>query len=133
MIGLRDLRIKHFGAALAGLALSLQLVFASWGMLVMSAPAEPADALGGHALCLAAATSNADQPVSPGSAPAGPAHDHLAFCCLWHALPGITPQAALLPQSVSYDGVAQADPRDTATIAAPQRGLFKARAPPLLA
>jgi hypothetical protein len=132
MIGARDLRIRRFGATLAGLALSLQLAFASWGMLVLAAPAGPADAFSGHALCLAAA-SGADQPAPADNTPVAPTHDHFAFCCLWHTLPGITPQAALLPQPVSYDDVAPVDPRDTAIIPAPQRGPVKARAPPTLA
>jgi hypothetical protein len=50
MTRLRDLRFRRFGTVLAGLALCLQLAFASWGMLALAVPDEPADALGGHAL-----------------------------------------------------------------------------------
>ena len=132
MIALRDKPGKIFGAGLAGLALYLQLVFASWGMLALASPGEPADALGGHALCLAA-ESGAPHPATPaGDQPTAPAHDHLAFCCLWHSLPGVTPQAALLPQPVAYAAVGHDEPRDPALIPGSPHGSANARAPPAL-
>jgi hypothetical protein len=132
MIALRDKPVKIFGATLAGLALYLQFVFAGWGMLVLATPDEPADALGGHALCLAA-ESGAPQPAEPtGNAPATPAHDHLAFCCLWHSMPGVAPQAALLPRPVVYAAIGHDEPGDPALIPGPPHGPANARAPPAL-
>jgi hypothetical protein len=132
MIALRDRPAKIFGATLAGLALYLQFVFASGGMLALTAPGEPADALGGHALCLAA-ESGAPQPAAPtGDQPAAPAHDHLAFCCLWHSIPGVTPQAALLPQPVAYANIGHDEPGNLPFIPGPPRGPANARAPPAL-
>jgi hypothetical protein len=132
MIALRDKPVKIFGATLAGLALYLQFVFAGWGMLVLATPGEPADALSGHALCLAA-ESGAPQPAAPtGNAPATPAHDHLAFCCLWHSMPGVAPQAALLPRPVVYAAIGHDEPGDPALIPGPSHGPANARAPPAL-
>ena len=132
MIALRDKPVKIFGATLAGLALYLQLVFASWGMLALAALGEQPDALGGHALCLAA-ESGAPQPAAPASdQPAAPAHDHLAFCCLWHTIPGVTPQAALLPQPVAYVALGHDEAGDAALVLGPLRGPGNARAPPAL-
>ena len=132
MIALRDKPVKIFGATLAGLALYLQFVFAGWGMLAMATPGDPADAFGGHALCLAA-ESGAPQPAAPaGGQPTAPAHDHLAFCCLWHSIPGIAPQAALLRQPVAYAAIAHDEPADPALFAGPPLGPANARAPPTL-
>jgi hypothetical protein len=130
MVGLRTQSLRRFGASLAGLALYLQLTFASWGML--ATPSEPADAFGGHALCLAG-IGGTTQPTAPANTPAAPAHDHAALCCLWHALPGVAPQAALAPLPVAYAGIAHSERGDTAFIPGPQRGPANARAPPTLA
>jgi hypothetical protein len=132
MIALRDKPMKIFGATLAGLALYLQFVFAGWGMLALATRAEPADPLGGHALCLAA-ESGAPQPAAPaGDSPSTPAHDHLAFCCLWHSMPGVAPQTALLPQPVAYAAIGHDEPGHTALIPGPPHGPANARAPPTL-
>jgi hypothetical protein len=132
MSALRDKPLKIFGATLAGLALYLQFVFAGWGMLAPATPGTPADALGGHALCLAA-ESGAPQPAVPASdSPSTPAHDHFAFCCLWHSMPGVAPQAALLPQPVAYAATGHDERGDPALIPGPPRGPANARAPPAL-
>jgi hypothetical protein len=132
MIALRDRPVKIFGATLAGLALYLQFVFAGWGMLALATPGEPADALGEHALCLAA-ESGTPQPAAPlGDHPAAPAHDHLAFCCLWHSMPGVAPQAARVPQPVAYAAVGHDEPGDAALIPGRPHRPANARAPPAL-
>jgi hypothetical protein len=131
MIGLRDKRIRRFGAAIAGLAVYLQLAFASWGLVALPTASDPTDALGGHALCLASdAGTPRTAPADTG--PVAPAHDHFAFCCLWHSLPGVTPQAALTPVPVAYTVVMAAKGRTAVFYAAPPRGPAEPRAPPIL-
>jgi len=133
MIGPRDKSLRRFGAALAALALYLQLAFAGGGMLALAAPDETGGALGGHALCLAG-ESGAPAPAAPAdSVPIAPAHDHAALCCLWHPLPGVAPQAALAPAPVAYGGVALSERADASFIPGPRRGPANARAPPTLA
>lgn len=133
MIRLRDKSWRRVGASLAGLALYLQLAFASLGMLAATAPAGPADALAEHALCLAA-QDGAAQPSAPADpAPAAPTHDHGAFCCLWHSLPGVQSVAAAVPLPVAYARLARLDAGETAFIPRPRRGPANARAPPTIA
>jgi hypothetical protein len=130
MIGLRDKSLRRLGASLAGLALYVQLAFAGWGMLATTTPGEPADAFGGHALCLAG-IDGAIQPATPGdNAPAAPTHDHAALCCLWHSLSGVTPQAALAPRPVTYTSLAHSKFGDAVFIPGPRHGPANARAPP---
>jgi len=133
MIGLRDPGMRRFGASLAGLALYLQLALAGSGMLPLATAGEPADAIGGHALCLAG-DGGAAQPAAPADrAPIAPAHDHTAFCCLWHPLPGVAPQAAMAPLPIAYDSIALTERGDAAFIPGPRHGPANARAPPTLA
>jgi hypothetical protein len=100
---------------------------------VLPAQAGPSDAFGGHALCLAG-ESGTPQPAAPAdNAPTVPAHEHTAFCCLWHTLPGVAPQAALAPHPVLYATVAHDETGDTTAIPGPHRGPANARAPPTLA
>jgi hypothetical protein len=131
MIGLRDKRMRRFGAAIAGLAVYLQLAFASWGLLALPMISDPTDVLGGHALCLAGAT-DASRPAPADPGPVAPAHDHFAFCCLWHSMPGLTPQAALTAVPVAYAAAMTAEGSTTVFHAAPLRGPAEARAPPIL-
>jgi hypothetical protein len=131
MIGRRDKSWRRIGVALAGAALYLQFAFASWGMLALTAPGTAGDAFGGHALCLAA-QDGAAPTTPPADAPAAPIHDHGAFCCLWHPLPGLQPLAAATPVPVVYGNIARGDPADAPFIAAPRRGPTNARAPPAL-
>jgi hypothetical protein len=133
MKGLRDKSLRRFGASLAGIALYLQLVFAGWGMLAMVAPAQSGDAFGGHALCLAG-TDSTTQPAAPADgAPVAPTHDHGAFCCLWHPLPGVAPQAALAPLLIAYAGIAHRERGGETFIPVPRHRPANARAPPTLA
>ena len=133
MIGLRDRHVMRLAAALAGLALYVQLAFASWGMLGFATQVDPADVLGGHALCLAGA-NGATNPVAPADGvPPAPAHDHAAFCCLWHPLPGVAPQAALAPLPVAYAQLTLSLFRDVTFLPVAQRSPANARAPPALA
>jgi hypothetical protein len=133
MIGLRDKSFRRVTALVVGLALYLQLAFASGGMLAAGAPAGSADTLAEHALCLAG-EGGTPQPTAPAdNAPAVPAHDHAAFCCLWHQLPSVAPQAAAAPVPVPYATVAHDPTGDTAPIPGPHRGPANARAPPALA
>ena len=126
MIGLRDKRMRRFGAAIAGLAVYLQLAFASWGMLALPTAVDPSDALASHALCLAGDSASR----TPPAVPVAPAHDHFAFCCLWHSLPGITPQAALTLVPVTYIAVAHDAGGATVFHTGRPRGPAEARAPP---
>jgi hypothetical protein len=128
MIGMRDKSWRRFGATLAGLALGMQLMLSSFGLMMTAAAAQPADAFGGHALCLAGGA------VPPaGQTPAPPAHNHLAFCCLWHQLSGLQPVAAAVPVPVLAAYVGRGQPRLASFIPGPQRGPANARAPPNLA
>jgi hypothetical protein len=129
MIGLRDPWMKRFAASLGGLALYLQLAFAASGMLALAAPSDPANAFGGHALCLAG--GGATQPAAPSDGtPVAPAHDHVAFCCLWHPMPGAAPQAAFAPRPIAYANVEHSEHGDVTFIPGPRRGPANARAPP---
>jgi len=132
MIARRDRSFQRIGATLAGVALYVQLVFAGWGMLALAAAGAPIDALDGHALCLAgdAAALQPAAPADGGSSPATPTHDHLAFCCLWHSLPGVAPQARPLPQPVAYAVVVPHGTGDATRLPGPPRGPANARAPP---
>ena len=132
MIGWRDKATRRLGAALGGIAIALQLAFASWGMWAL-APAAPTDAFGGHALCLSAAGAPT-QPAQPADGvPLAPHHDHSAICCLWHTLAALNPILPLAPQPIAYARVARLASGDTPFISGPPHGPAKARAPPPLA
>jgi hypothetical protein len=131
MIAMRDKTWRRLGASLAGLALYLQLAIAGSGMLALATPDGAADALGGHALCLADA--GRAQPATPtDGVPVAPTHDHGAFCCLWHTLPGVAPQSAGTPFPITYAAIARDAFGDDSAIPGPQRGRANARAPPPL-
>ena len=127
MIGLRNQRWRRFGASLTGLALGLQLMLSSFGLVMTAATTEPADAFGGHALCLA---GGATPPA--GEAPTPPANSHFAFCCLWHQLPGLQPVAATAPTPVAFAYVEPFERGLAAFTPGPRRGPANARAPPIL-
>jgi hypothetical protein len=131
MMGLRKASWQRIGAALAGVALYVQLAFASWGMLGLAAPDAAGDVLGGHALCLAA-QSGPGQPAQPQDAPAPAAHDHGAFCCLWHSLTAVQPIAAATAEPVAYAEIARGDLANLPLIAGPRQDPANARAPPTL-
>lgn len=128
---LRDSPVTRLLAALAGVALYLQLAFAGSDMLASAAPADPIASLAEHALCLAGA-SNIPAPPADG-APTLPGHDHSLFCCLWHPLPGVAPQAALTPLPIAYTLVALGELSEPSFVTGPHRGPANARAPPPLA
>ena len=127
MIGLRDKSWRRFGASLTGLALGLQLMLASFGLVIAAAMADPADAFSGHALCLAAGGSQ------PANAPAAPAHNHVGFCCLLHQISGVQPVAATLPVPLVVAYAAPIERGMAVFTPGPQRGPANARAPPTLA
>lgn len=131
MHALRDNPVRRLLAAIAGVALYLQLAFAGPGMLALGAPAGSVGLLDAHALCLGAQTGNRQQPADNG--PAAPAHDHSIFCCLWHPLPGVAPQAAAPPLPVNYASIAPSEPDAAALIPGPRHRTANARAPPALA
>jgi hypothetical protein len=132
MIAMRDKTLRRLGASLAGLALYLQLAIAGSGMLALATPDAPADGLGEHSLCLAD-SSGATRPAAPAdNAPAAPSHDHSAFCCLWHTLPGVAPQSAAAAEPFLYARLARATPGHAPALPGPQRGPANARAPPPL-
>lgn len=126
MIGLRNKSWRRFGASLTGLALGLQLMLSSLG-LVIAASTNPAEAFAGHALCVAGGAT------SPADAPSVPAHAHFGFCCLWHQISGIQPVAATVPIPVAFAYVGPSEQSLAAFIPGPQRGPANARAPPILA
>jgi hypothetical protein len=128
MIAVRDRNWRRFGAALTGLALGLQLMLSSLGLVIASAVVDPADPLYGRALCLAG-ESRKPQPAHP----AAPAHNHFAFCCLWHQLPGVEPAAALPAQPVAYLWIDSGEPSLATFNPGPQYRPSNARAPPTLA
>jgi hypothetical protein len=131
MAGLRKVFWQRIGAALAGVALYSQLAFASWGMLALATPDAAGDALGGHALCLAA-QSGPGQPAQPQDAPAPTTHEHGAFCCLWHQFPAVPPTAAATAEPVAYAAIARSDIANLPLIAGPRQDPANARAPPTL-
>jgi hypothetical protein len=133
MTGWRDKSFRRLGAALAGLALAVQLAFASWGMPALATPGDPADAFGPHALCLAGDPGKAAPETPPARpAPAAPAHDHGAFCCLWHPLPGVAPMAAAAPLPVAYAAITRGDLADSRFLPGLRHRPANARAPPTL-
>jgi hypothetical protein len=125
MIGLRDKSWRRFGATLTGLALSMQLMLSSLS-LVIAASSDPAEAFAGHALCLSGASLPADTPAAP-------AHNHVAFCCLWHQLPAVQPAVIVAPIPTAFTPVARIPAALASFSPGPQRGPANARAPPILA
>jgi len=122
---------KRAGTALAGLAMAFQLMLSAFGLTISVVPVNPLDALASHVLCLSGEA--APQPAAPTHDSPAPAHDHFAFCCLWHQLPGVEPVASLPAQPAVY-----ASPADAPLVPQPfspshQRGPVRARAPPSLA
>jgi hypothetical protein len=114
---------------LAGLALYMQLAFASWGALATQA--EPADAFAEQALCLAA-QAGSSQPVRPADqAPNTPAHHHAASCCLWHQFPGLEPVATPTLQAAPYASVARLGLGEATFTPGPRHSPANARAPPV--
>jgi hypothetical protein len=129
MIGLRQRYWKRFGAALGGLALGVQLVLATAG-LVIAAAAAPDDSLGIHALCLAG-DGAANRPTQPvGDAPATPVHAHDALCCLWHHVPSVPSVASLPTQPVAYVVITAIGARGAPILSGLGYGPNNARAPP---
>jgi hypothetical protein len=129
MMSLRRSRIGRFAASLAGLALAVQLLIASWGLALL-APADPTDPFAEHALCLAGDDGKAtpSQPAQP-----APAHVHDGLCCLGHIPAGLQPSVASAPQAVAYIEIATASAADDAFIPDASQRPANARAPPTLA
>ena len=128
MIAARDRTRRRFGAALTGLALGLQLMLSSFGLVIAAAAIDPTDPFAGHALCLGG-ESSAPQPASP----AAPQHQHFAFCCLFHQLPAVESTAPSTPQSVAYLRIGGGEPGFVAFNPGPRYRPGNARAPPTLA
>jgi len=129
MIGRRNRALRQLGASLAGLALSVQLAFASWGLLALAAQGDPSDAFAGHTLCLAGEPTKA----APGQpAPSPPAHNHTALCCQWHAPPAVQPTASAAPLPVAYAGIGRVDLGEAPLPAGLRHAPANARAPPIL-
>jgi hypothetical protein len=135
-IAMNRLRRKSWvkvGATLGALAFCLQAMLSSTLLLANANPTDPANFLGAHALC-AAGGSGSTHPSDPApGAPAAPANDHLCFCCLWHPLPVIAPQAALTPHPGYYAALAPGLREVPSLVAVPRSGPANARAPPALA
>jgi hypothetical protein len=128
---LRGQTVRRVSAAFAGLALYLQLALAGPGMLSLVAPSDSINFLAAHALCLAAQAENQQRPAD--GAPAAPVHDHTLFCCIWHPLPGDTPQAAQAVIPIGYAIVAVNECNEPVLVPGSHHGLANARAPPVLA
>jgi hypothetical protein len=126
MIDLRGRSWRRFGASLSGLALGLQLTLSSLS-LAIAASVDPSEAFAGHALCLAGG------PRLPAGTPAAPARNHVAFCCLWHQLPGVQPVATAVPIPTAFAPVAAIHAVLAPFTPGPRRGPANARAPPILA
>jgi hypothetical protein len=125
MMSLRRSRIGRFGASLAGLALGMQLLIASWGLALLAT--DPADPFSEHALCLA----GDDGKATP--SPPTPAHVHDGLCCLGHVPPGLQPSAPLAAQPIAYIAIAAASVADDAFFPGASHRPANARAPPTLA
>ena len=125
MIDRRDKFLQRFGASLTGFALVLQLVLSSLSLMIAAPPADPAGIFPDHALCLAGGAA-----LPTENAPAAPAQTHLTFCCLWHQLPGIEPQAISPLLSAAFAPFAPSQPSLAAFVPGPRRGPANARAPP---
>lgn len=130
MMSLRRSRTGRFGASLAGLALGVQLLIASWGLALL-APADPADPFSEHALCLASDNGKAT-PSSPPTVPT-PVHVHDGLCCLGHVPTGFQPSIAAAAQPIAYIEIAAASVADDAFIPGASHRPANARAPPTLA
>jgi len=132
MIGLRRPLLTQFGASLAGLALSLQVMLAGTGLALRPSSADRlVDAFGEHALCLAAGGTTAPSPV-PERGPSDRTDHQVGFCCLWHAVPAIQPTALLLPQPVVYGDIIGIDRRDEPPRTRAWQSPHNARGPPLI-
>jgi hypothetical protein len=134
MISLRRPFWREFGASLAGLALCVQLLLASAGLLVYPpATGGPADIFGEHALCLASTGAPAQAPAPAGDqSPDGTTHLHVGFCCLWHLVPAIQPTAPPALQPVVYARIVRAGRSDELAVANRWQSPHNARAPPLI-
>jgi hypothetical protein len=133
MTGRRHRSWRRVGAGVSGLALAFQLMLSSLSLVIAAAPANPLTALNSHALCLSD-DATAPQPAPPaGGVPAAPAHDHVAFCCLWHQIPGLQPIAALPAQPAAYVHAIAVSPGMAAFNPGPRYDPANARAPPTLA
>ena len=131
MIDLRRPFWTQFGTSLAGVALCVQLMLASAGLLQPPASNAPADIFGGHALCLGAGDGSAPVPAGE-RAPAGGPHHHVGLCCLWHPVPAIQPIALTAPQPVIYANIARAERFDESGASVPWQSPHNARAPPAI-
>jgi len=125
---LRDSSVRRLSVALAGLAFYLQLAFAGPSMFALASLPGSIDELALHAMCGAAQTENHSQPGD--NTPAPPTHDHALFCCLWHPLPGVAPQAVQAALPIAYAIVALAERDGSALVPGPYHGAANARAPP---
>jgi hypothetical protein len=125
MRALRDISWRRFGASLTGLALGMQLMLSSLGLVLTAASASAADGFYGHALCLGGESPRSDSPTAP-------VHNHVGFCCLWHQIPGVQPVALSIPAPVAVAYVTATGRGAPVFAPGPQRGPARARAPPSL-
>jgi len=132
MRGLRHKTWGRFGALVAGTALTLQLAFSSWGMLLTASSAATADPFAGHALCLAG-SDGAPPAVPANRQPAAPLHAHDALCCLWHPLSAVQANPVLTPEPIAFAAIGTAGRGEIPFLPGPQHGPANARAPPTLA
>jgi hypothetical protein len=131
VIGLHDKSGRRLGALLGALAVYVQLAVASWGLAALTASIASADALGAHALCLAAAQE--DSGALPAPVPSTPRHNHAALCCPWHTAPAaVPPAAAAVPLPYVYAETAAAPVSLPPFVARLHGNSANARAPPIL-
>jgi|SRR5579863_4126523 len=129
MNGLRDRSWRRFGTGLIGLAVGLQLMLSSLSLVIAGTTADPAAGFDPGAICHAGGKS----PPADGRGPVTPAHNHVAYCCLWHQIPAIQPTVAAARAPAVFAYLAPSYPRPVAFSRNPPRGPVNARAPPILA
>jgi hypothetical protein len=129
MTGLRNNFWRRFGTSLTGFALGLQLMLSSLGLVIAGAAADPAAGFDPSAIC----HTGGESPPANSQGPATPAHNHVAYCCLWHQAPAIQPAVAAASAPAIFAYLVPSHPRSVAFSPNPRRGPINARAPPPLA
>jgi hypothetical protein len=129
MTGLRNYFWRRFGTSLTGFALGLQLMLSSLSLVIAGAAADPAAGFDPSAIC----HTNGESTPANSQGPTTPAHNHAAYCCLWHQAPAIQPTVAAAAAPTVFAYLLPSQSRPVAFSPNPRRGPVNARAPPTLA
>ena len=124
--------LRWLGILPAALSLVLQLALGCCGTIAPDVTGDLPTGLDEHALCRATAESSSHSGAPGQQVPVGPAHEHLAFCCLGHQLPAVAPVLVHAHAPIGYALIARDEPEHEAFIPAPLYHPGKARAPPTL-